>query len=73
MTKYKFKLTDDTQVLSEVTAGLTANQREFGKPYCPCATEQTEDTVCKCKKLREEGICCCGLYTRVEVADNANG
>lgn len=30
--------------------------------YCPCITEQNEDTICPCKKMREEGKCCCTLY-----------
>ncbi len=32
------------------------------KGYCPCVPEQNEDTLCPCKKMREEGHCCCTLY-----------
>lgn len=30
--------------------------------YCPCVPERNDDTVCPCKKMREEGHCCCTLY-----------
>ena len=38
--------------------------------YCPCAIEQTEDTLCPCKDFREQdtpGLCLCGRYEKVEV------
>ena len=30
--------------------------------YCPWVPERNDDTVCPCKKMREEGHCCCTLY-----------
>ncbi|MBP5469313.1 MAG: ferredoxin thioredoxin reductase catalytic beta chain [Candidatus Riflebacteria bacterium] len=32
--------------------------------YCPCVPEQNPDTICPCKKMREEGHCCCTLYVK---------
>lgn len=36
--------------------------------YCPCAIEQTPDTLCMCKEFREQkepGLCHCGRYGKV--------
>jgi ferredoxin-thioredoxin reductase catalytic subunit len=35
---------------------------------CPCVKPETysEDTMCPCKKMREEDYCCCGLYLTEE-------
>jgi len=30
--------------------------------YCPCVVSRSEDTICPCKKMREENKCICGLY-----------
>ena len=32
--------------------------------HCPCVTKsaRSEDTLCQCKKFREERECCCGYY-----------
>lgn len=30
--------------------------------YCPCVMVQNEDTICPCKKMREDNKCCCRLY-----------
>lgn len=32
------------------------------KGYCPCVPEQNDDTICPCRKMREDGKCCCHLY-----------
>lgn len=34
--------------------------------YCPCVLTQNEDTICPCKKMREESKCCCKLYLNKE-------
>lgn len=36
--------------------------------YCPCIPQDqwNEDTICLCKKMREEEICCCNLYVKDE-------
>lgn len=36
--------------------------------YCPCAIENTPDTLCMCKEFREQdkpGLCHCGRYGKV--------
>lgn len=36
--------------------------------YCPCAIEQTPDTLCPCKEFRDQeglGECRCGRYAKV--------
>lgn len=68
----RIKVTKDKETLVRVTDGLAQNMREFGKPYCPCAIERSEDTVCKCKKFREDGVCECGLYYIEEDGSHAN-
>ena len=35
---------------------------EIKDGYCPCVITKNEDTVCPCKKMREENYCCCKLY-----------
>lgn len=30
--------------------------------HCPCVLTQNDDTICPCKKMREESKCCCKLY-----------
>ena len=39
---------------------------KYGKRYCPCSLERTDDTVCMCKEFREmdKGICHCQLYIK---------
>lgn len=38
---------------------------EITDGHCPCIPieDYSEDTVCPCKKFREELKCCCNLYT----------
>ena len=41
---------------------------EMTDGQCPCVNEDlwTEDTMCPCKKMREENKCCCNLYVNAE-------
>jgi len=34
--------------------------------YCPCQINRSEDTICPCKKFRENKECCCELYVEVK-------
>lgn len=34
--------------------------------HCPCVIPKNEDTICPCKKMREENKCCCKLYLNKE-------
>ena len=41
----------------------------YGKRYCPCGLEKTDDMVCPCeafRKMDEEGECNCGRYDKIE-------
>jgi len=40
------------------------NRIEKRNGYCPCVVEENEDTICPCKKMREEKYCCCGLFIK---------
>lgn len=33
--------------------------------YCTCVIVKNEDTICPCRKFREDKECCCGLYMEV--------
>ena len=40
---------------------------ELNNGYCPCAIEQTPDTLCMCKEFREQdkpGLCHCGRFLK---------
>jgi len=54
------------KVNPEVLAAVILMKIRYGKPYCPCRAERTEDTVCPCKwhvaELKEKGRCHCGLF-----------
>ena len=38
--------------------------KKYGAMYCPCQSIQTNDTLCPCKYMREQGACRCGLFER---------
>jgi len=50
-------LNPDTEKVAKIRKALTNN-----KGYCPCVLVKSEDTICPCKKMREENECICGLY-----------
>ena len=35
---------------------------KYGDMYCPCQLQQTPETVCPCRYMREQGACRCGLF-----------
>ena len=65
----KVKTTSDKELLKIVQEGLAKNKKLYGKRYCPCRIEHTDDTVCMCKEFREQAVgttCHCGIYTKIE-------
>lgn len=55
--------------------GLFVMEYRYGKRYCPCSAEQTEDTLCPCKQFREQdtpGECHCGRYAKIEVEEETD-
>ena len=57
LTKHNKQLNPNTKVVEAIRKRLVVT-----KGYCPCVPEQSEDTICPCKKFRETGHCCCQLY-----------
>ncbi len=57
MKKFSICLNPDKQKVEKIREALKRNDG-----YCPCVAERSEDTKCICKKMKEEGQCCCGLY-----------
>ena len=55
------KLNSDKKKVEEIRQAVKNNNG-----YCPCMIEQSEDTICPCKKFRYEQECCCGLYIKTE-------
>ena len=56
-TNPNMKLNDNKEHVEKILLGL-----EKKNGYCPCVIVQNEDTICPCKKMREESKCCCKLY-----------
>jgi len=40
------------------------NRLKITGGYCPCSPIRDDDHICPCKKFREMGECCCGLYVK---------
>jgi ferredoxin-thioredoxin reductase catalytic subunit len=59
----KLKVTDDGELNYLVTEGLLRNKFLYGKRYCPCKLDRTDDTVCPCKEFRETKHCHCGIFS----------
>ena len=50
----------DSGVVEKIGKAL----QEKTNNYCPCVLTRNNDTICPCKKMREEDECICGLYVR---------
>lgn len=48
----------DTNKVEKIGKAL----KEKTNNYCPCVLTRNSDTICPCKKMREEDECICGLY-----------
>ena len=57
-------LNPNLKIRNAILARLKVTQGQ-----CPCVPEDqwNEDTRCKCKKMREEQVCCCDLYVKEEL------
>ena len=51
------KLNENSEHVEKILEGI---KRKDG--HCPCVITQNDDTICPCKKMREESKCCCKLY-----------
>lgn len=56
----------DKEIVECVVQGLEHNRDTYGKMYCPCLVEHSQDTICPCKEFRgmKNGMCHCGLYIK---------
>jgi len=66
-----FALNPDKKVLTLVIAGLAKNEKDKGKPYCPCRAltgnpEEDSKNVCPCAfhldEIERDGHCKCSLF-----------
>ena len=58
----------DTELREMAEQQLIEMKEKYGKRYCPCALEYTQDTICLCKEFREKnevGSCHCGRYYKI--------
>lgn len=53
----KMRLNDDKEHVEKILQGIAKKNG-----HCPCVLAQNEDTICPCRKMREESKCCCKLY-----------
>ena len=63
----QFKVYPDTKLNpDQIIVGKIVNAIKKNEGHCPCNQGSTpkEDTVCPCKKYREQHFCCCNLYVR---------
>lgn len=67
--RYGMKPNPDTGHVLTILSRLGENEIRYGKPYCPCLSQHTEDTVCPCRYMRKNQACRCGLYVKND-ADN---
>ena len=51
------KLNPDEEHVKRIMIGI---EKKDG--HCPCVLTVNDDTICPCKKMREESKCCCKLY-----------
>lgn len=61
------KKTEDIELWYLIQKGLNKNREKYGKRYCPCSLDRSDDTVCMCKEFRDapEGTTChCGIYSK---------
>jgi ferredoxin-thioredoxin reductase catalytic chain len=68
-----FKLNPDKKTVERVMNGLLANEKKYGKRYCPCRRvsgneEEDAKKICPCVFHREEiekdGHCFCNLFVK---------
>ena len=64
----KLNLNPNKKITSGITLGLLKNLDKYGKMYCPCRIQKTDDNVCPCiyskKEIEEKGRCHCNLFVK---------
>jgi len=68
-----FNLNPDEKTVERIIKGLLANEKKYGKKYCPCRRvigdqKQDEEKICACiwhkDEIEKDGKCFCGLYVK---------
>jgi len=67
------KLNPDKKIVEGIMAGLSANEKKYGKRYCPCRrvtgnTKEDVKKICPCfwceQEVEKDGHCLCNLYVK---------
>lgn len=62
------KLNSKRNVVEGIIKKLIENEKKYGKRYCPCKPQKTDDTICPCKnhlkEIEEMGHCTCYLFVK---------
>lgn len=68
-----FRLNPDKKIVERVVKGLLANEKKYGKKYCPCRRisgneEKDLEKICPCafhkQEIEKDGHCLCNLYVK---------
>jgi ferredoxin-thioredoxin reductase catalytic chain len=69
-----FQLNPDEKIVERIINGLLANEKKYGKKYCPCRRvsgneEEDAKKICPCfwhkDEIKKDGHCFCNLYVRI--------
>lgn len=55
----------DPAVVQLTLQGLEHNKEAHGARYCPCRLDRVKDTICPCRPMRENQVCECGLFVKI--------
>ncbi len=71
--KNGFKLNPNPESVKRIVSGLFANEKKYGKKYCPCRrvsgkTEEDVKNICPCayhkEEIEKDGHCLCNLFVK---------
>lgn len=54
----------DRDMEPHIVEGLKRKPCPTGGNYCPCMLQDSPDTLCPCKAMKETGHCHCGLFVK---------
>lgn len=67
------QLNPNVKIVENICKGLLANEKKYGKRYCPCRrvtgnTEEDEKSICPCfwhmDEIAKDDKCLCGLFVK---------
>ncbi len=68
-----FRLNPDRKIVEKIINGLLANEKKYGKKYCPCRRvsgneEEDSKKICPCAfhkdEIEKDGHCFCNLFIK---------